>query len=93
MLLPIMYVSKLFVTDLLILTGNSIVKISAVIMRAATISNIKGLLLFLQYISSFLGIFAQETANMFLKNFDLVYKCTRSVFYMRQELKFSEWLS
>jgi hypothetical protein len=32
----------LFVTDLLILTDTSIMKIAAVIMRAATISNIKG---------------------------------------------------
>lgn len=40
----------IFVTDLLILTGNSIVKIAAVIMRAANISNIKRLQVLPQYI-------------------------------------------
>lgn len=40
----------LSVTDLLILTGTSIVKISAEIMHAADISNIKGFHLLPQYI-------------------------------------------
>lgn len=40
----------IFVTDLLILTGNSIVKIVAVIMRAANISKIKRFQVLRQYI-------------------------------------------